>query len=229
MKYFTFLFFFLSFNHFIQAQSTNITISFSALFDNEILSYDEFNEVVFKNEHLEIETFKCYISNVELYDGTKTVYTEKNSFHLLDAADASSLELHLDGSNDVSFSSIQFNIGIDSTTNVAGAFEGDLDPTNGMYWTWQSGYINFKLEGTADICPARNHRFQFHVGGYQGEFNSLQKVKLSIANSDQIHININVDELLTPINLVENYQIMSPSEQAVEMAKLLASIFKMAI
>lgn len=226
MKYFTFLFFLLCFTNFTQAQSNDISISFLALFDNKSLSYDELNEVIFKNENLEIETFKCYISNVTLYNGTKKIYTEKNSFHLLDAADASSLELLLEDSDDVSFSSIQFNIGIDSTTNVAGAFEGDLDPTNGMYWTWQSGYINFKLEGTADICPARNHRFQFHVGGYQGEFNTLQKVELAVTNSDEIHINIHVDELLDPIDLATNYQLMSPSENAVKMAELLADIFK---
>jgi hypothetical protein len=228
MKHFIFLFFLLGFTSFIQAQSTDISISFAAIFDNKILSYDEINEVVFKNEDLEIETFKCYISNVEFYDGTKKVYTEKNSFHLLDVADASSLKLHLDGSKDVSFSSIQFNIGIDSTMNVTGAFEEDLDPTNGMYWTWQSGYINFKLEGTADICPARNNRFQFHVGGYQGEFNSLQKVVLPVDDSDEIHIYIDVDELLAPIDLATNYQLMSPNEQAVEMAELLASVFKIA-
>ena len=153
------------------------------------------------------------------------VFAEENSFHLLDISDPGSLNLDLKIPNELSFSHISFNIGIDSITSVSGVFGGDLDPGNGMYWTWQSGYINFKLEGVADDSPARNHRFQFHLGGYQAPFNALQQVKLDVADPKNITINIAIDQLFEQVNLQETYQIMSPNQQAIDMAQLVASLF----
>ena len=42
-------------------------------------------------------------------------------------------------------------LGVDSVLNYNGVHEGALDPINGMYWTWQTGYIHCKLEGKI-IC-----------------------------------------------------------------------------
>jgi hypothetical protein len=94
-----------------------------------------------------------------------------------------------------------------------------------MYWTWQSGYSNFKLEGVSDFCPARNNRFQFHLGGYQAPFNALQKVELKTLNTKRININVAIDKLLAQLNLKETYQIMSPSQKAVELSQIAANIF----
>ena len=176
-------------------------------------------------ETLQIETLKCYISEVELFNEKEMVFAEENSFHLLDAEDAGSFTIHLSVPYNISFTQIKFNIGIDSLTNVSGVFGGDLDPTNGMYWTWQSGYINLKLEGVADKCPARYNRFQFHVGGYQYPFNTLQKVKLKTSNKKDIIIKMAIDEIFQQINLEKTYQIMSLNQEAVTFSQLIPTIF----
>ena len=75
---------------------------------------------------------------------------------------------------DTEFDAIQFNLGIDSLTNVSGALGGDLDPTKGMYWTWQNGYVNFKLQGTSDLCNNPKNEFEFHLGGYLKPFNNYE-------------------------------------------------------
>ncbi|MFN4989972.1 MAG: MbnP family protein, partial [Ignavibacteria bacterium] len=36
--------------------------------------------------------------------------------------------------------------GLDSIDNVNTSFEGALDPIHGMFWTWNSGYVNCKIE-----------------------------------------------------------------------------------
>ena len=59
---------------------------------------------------------------------------------------------------------IYFQIGIDSLTNVSGDLDGDLDPALGMYWAWNSGYINMKLEGKSSSCKSVKKEFQFHIG-----------------------------------------------------------------
>ncbi|MBI1268443.1 MAG: hypothetical protein GC193_13535 [Cryomorphaceae bacterium] len=82
-----------------------------------------------------------------------------------------------------SISTVQMNelrsvyLGIDSTTNVSGALGGVLDPSLGMYWSWQSGYINAKLEGVFWKDGLRSE-FQFHLGGYANPFNSFREIKL---------------------------------------------------
>jgi hypothetical protein len=54
-----------------------------------------------------------------------------------------------------SISKITFSAGIDSLTSTAGIQKGVIDPINGMYWAWQSGYVNFKIEGKSSSCPTR--------------------------------------------------------------------------
>ena len=110
-------------------------------------------------------------------------------------------------------------MGIDSTTNVSGAMGGDLDPTKGMYWTWLSGYINFKLEGTSNICKTRHNEFQFHLGGYQHPFNSLQTVFIEISSKSTIEINIDLLKIFQQINLAQQHHIMSPEQDAMDFSE----------
>ena len=97
---------------------------------------------------------------------------EINFYQLVNAENDKSLQLDFEeiGSN-------TFYLGVDSLTNSNGAMGGDLDPTKGMYWTWQSGYINVKIEGKYSGCNTRNNKFQFHLGGYQNPFQTIQKIE----------------------------------------------------
>ncbi len=106
---------------------------------------------------MRIDALKFYISNIQFFKSGRVVFKENNSFHLIDAAQSYSETLSVADSEDIRFDEVRFSIGIDSATNTAGVLGGDLDPTKGMYWTWQSGYINFKLEGTSTICNTKNN------------------------------------------------------------------------
>lgn len=222
MKYLIYTLILFSTYAFTAEMDKGITIVFAPAFQEVPLNIGEGLEI---NDSLEIETLKCYISNFKLYDGSKVVFKEENSYHLLDASEPSSLQIELKTPSGLSYSHIEFSIGVDSFTNVSGALGGDLDPTNGMYWTWQSGYINFKLEGIATHCPARHNRFQFHVGGYQFPYATMQQVRLKVNASNEITIALAIDKLLAQIDLKEKYQIMSPNEEAVAIAKKLSELF----
>jgi len=173
---------------------------------------------------IKFETLKFYVANIQLYKNEVAVYTEQNSFHLIDVSDTSSQNIFLKLTNGISFNKIKFNLGIDSTTNVAGAMGGDLDPTKGMYWTWQSGYINFKMEGTCNTCTDSKKNFEFHLGGYQYPFNPLQKVELkTTANSFKIILDLR--KFFTAVDLKKQKHIMSPSADAVILSQQLAKCF----
>ncbi len=216
-----FSFFFWSF---IFGQTQEINISFSALFQDQKLTEEPLN----LNPGVQIEMLKFYVSNVTLLSKGKTVFTEQSSFHLIDATDnkASGFELKLPIG--LTYDQISFNVGIDSLTNVSGAMGGDLDPTKGMYWTWQSGYINFKLEGISLECPARKNKFQFHLGGYAHPYATVQNIELSIPQGDDIKIQLDLNNFFAEVELAKTYQVMQPSTLAVELSKLLPTLFSVA-
>ncbi len=211
------------------SQSKSVAqISFVPTYNNTPILLDESADEGLVFGDLTIETLKFYVSGIKLYQEEDLVFALANSFHLLDAAEPGSFDIKFECPDSIVFNYIQFNIGIDSLTNTSGALGGDLDPTKGMYWTWQSGYINFKLEGVADRSPARHHRFQFHIGGYQAPFESVQKVKLAVKNTREIEIQVAVDQWLATIDLSETYQIMSPNAAAIKMAQRLPTIYSIA-
>jgi hypothetical protein len=177
------------------------------------------------NDTIHITNLKFYISNIQLLQAKDTLWTEPNSHHLIDILSPTTTTNTLNYNG--KFDAIQFNLGIDSTTNEAGAQGKDLDPTKGMYWTWQSGYINFKLEGISKLCPTRKHQFQFHLGGYTAPNNAIQTITLPISNPTQkISLQIHLAQLFKSIDLTKQNEIMSPSQEAVVLAQLIAKAFR---
>lgn len=177
------------------------------------------------SNNLTISALKFYISNVKLLHKNQVVFTALNGFFLTDASLGNKQNIPLSIPSTCEFDAIQFDLGIDSLTNVAGVLGGNLDPTLGMYWTWQSGYINFKLEGTATVCPTRNNAFNFHLGGYQTPYNAIQTIKLTATSSQFISIQFDVEKFLHQIDLSLTNQVMSPSLVAVKLATMAAQAF----
>ena len=202
----------------LNAQKTHtFTLSFLPIWKKERLVLDK--NYVTENDTISISKLKFYISNVEFFNENKSVFSEKNSFHLIDIEKEKTLQINLQIPDNVYFTHLKINIGIDSTTQISGAMGSDLDPTNGMYWTWQSGYINFKLEGKSARCKARKNEFQFHIGGYASPFNSLQTRLFLVKEKNNLELKFDVFEFLKNINLEKTHHIMSPSLEAVEIAK----------
>jgi len=176
------------------------------------------------NDSILFETFKCYISNISFYQNDSLVFKEKNSYHLLDASEVSTLQITIPLNASIAFNSLHFNIGIDSATNTAGALGGDMDPAKGMYWTWQSGYINLKLEGKSNLCTTHKHEFNFHLGGYMFPYCACQQVVLNTGETDDIAIEFPVDKFLEKIDLSKQNSMMIPGKEALELSKTIAGL-----
>lgn len=166
---------------------------------------------------------RFYISDIALYLGDKRVYTEKDSYHLVDVSDE--VTTHFRVSAAQHFDKIVFHLGIDSATSTSGALGGDLDPGKGMFWTWQSGYINCKIEGRSNRCPTRHHDFSLHLGGYSGADLAIQEIALPVSPGD-IVINLPLDKFLEAIDLRQQHTVMSPGPGAVALSKTLAALFE---
>jgi hypothetical protein len=175
------------------------------------------------NEKYTIETLRFYVSSVEItyHDGTK--FQEKNSVHLIDLEDANSWKWNLLDSKDADVKFVSFLLGTDSLTNVSGILEGDLDPIKGMYWAWNSGYINFKVEG---FKREENSPFEFHIGGYLPPYQTVQRIELPVNTINQpMRIRLNLSQFLDQINLNEVREVMIPGPDAAALARQLSNCF----
>ncbi|MCX6182809.1 MAG: hypothetical protein NT150_12870 [Bacteroidetes bacterium] len=208
--------------HFVQAQDI-LHLKFSPEFKNAALNTDSLY-LTSKGDSIRISSFRMYISSIEVIYKNGTTFKEKNSYHLLDIDDISSFDLELPASiNNVQ--KIVFSIGVDSLASVSGALGGDLDPGKGMYWAWQSGYVNLKIEGTSPSCKTHKSEFGFHIGGYMHPFYALRTITLPVANTKEIEINIDLARFFENIDLSKSNSIMIPSKEAMKIADSCAKIF----
>ena len=172
-------------------------------------------------DSISITKLKFYISNIVMLNKEKVVYKNTGGVYLLNAED--SLNLQFDVPQNLQFNRIQFGLGIDSVTNTSGALDGALDPLMGMYWTWQSGYINFKMEGFVGNLEQEDKKFEYHLGGYSDKNNAYQLVDLSIQSlSENLQFQMPIDIIFKSIFSEKKYNIMSPSTSAVSLSKKIA-------
>ena len=202
-----------------------VRVLFRSTWGNSPLPLDSSVYATKDTSNVAITNLKYYVSGITLLHNSHLVYSEPNSVHLIDARMPSSSKVLLHIPKDVFYNRISFNLGIDSTTNVSGAMGGDLDPTKGMYWTWQSGYINFKLEGKSNACKTRNNEFHYHLGGYSYPFSSMQPIVLNIASTDSIVIEADVAAFINQYDLGTQNSVMIPGLTAVSMSRQAAAIF----
>lgn len=178
------------------------------------------------NDSIRIEDLRFYISEAQFITASGKPLAFSRHHYLCDFQQPASLQIAAPALREKNGGdALFFQIGIDSTTNSAGALGQDLDPVNGMYWSWNSGYINVKIQGTSAACPARNHQFEFHLGGYLFPNNALCTFQQPFPFSSKIEIGIELNGFFEVIDLKKEFQIMSPSKRAVELSKVFAGCF----
>lgn len=204
---------------------TNLNIEFKLIFKDEPLLLNK-KYLSDKKDTLEIVNFKFYLSNFEIEYNDNSILKEKNSVHLIDIKKPESLNLSIPVNPQKIISKIHFNIGIDSLSSVSGAMEGDLDPMNGMYWSWQSGYINLKIEGKSPSCATPKKEFQFHIGGYEYPNYAMRRITLENKKErDDIKIKVNLANLFATLSLREKNSVMSPGKEAMKIADTSIQLF----
>ena len=208
---------------FAQEKKDSLVLRLNFKFKDETLVQNK-KYISESKDTLEIETFRFYISNIKLQYSDATTFSEPNSYHLIDIENPNSFRIPIAKNSGEAISKVSFSIGIDSLASVSGAMSGDLDPTKGMYWTWQSGFINMKIEGKSSSCKTRKNAFQFHIGGYMKPNYAIRTIELKPINSN-LEINVDVAELFKSIKLAENNSIMIPGSKAMELAHKSTKMF----
>jgi hypothetical protein len=142
------------------------------------------------NEQFQVSMLKYFISNISLttVGGIKYTVPQDSSYFIIDESDPSSLTPNImipEGE----YSSIAFVLGVDSLRNTKDISQrtGVLDPAGkaaGMYWSWNSGYIFFKMEGTSSASTQVDNKFQYHIGLFGGyatpTLNNLKNISIDL-------------------------------------------------
>jgi len=119
---------------------------------------------------------------------------------------------------------LQITLGIDQKTSEQGVLGGALDPVNGMYWTWQSGYINVKLEGIHPSISTKDKHFSYHLGGYRAPFLAANTKDFSIEPAcKKVVLKLDLTPFFELASQLTTYRLMSPGQTAVRLSQTLAA------
>lgn len=212
----------------IVAQKRDSTVvAFAIKFGNKPLELQK-KYLSENRDTLEIDLFKCYVSNfhIEYADGSQ--FHNDSTAYLLDFENPKSFLIPICKKREAPVKKISFLIGVDSIASVSGALSGDLDPTKGMYWAWQSGYINMKIEGKSSSCKTRKNEFTFHIGGYLQPNCALRKIEFypKLQTNSKIPITIDTAVLFSKLQLTATNTVMIPGQKAMELADYCVEMFK---
>lgn len=183
-------------------------LNFQCNFQHDALKLDSIYELN-PGEFLSVNELKFYLSDFLFYNEEGEVLYHSDTLIFYDLEEGTSkllLSESLEGVN-----KIDFLIGLDSVKNVSGALEGPYDPLLGMYWAWNTGYINFKLKGTSNFILNSKSDFEFHIGGYSAPYCTFQKCTLWVKGAT---FYLELDSLLQSWNLKELNHLMVPGERA---------------
>ena len=167
------------------ATSNEMHFMFEDYFGDKELVLNTGTYTNLQNEQLNVTTFNYWITNIKLIKADGTEFTEQESYRLLRANKPATHHFHIKDVPAGTYTGVKFIIGVDIPRNTAGAQTGELDPTvNGdMYWSWQTGYIQAKLEGTSPVSPMADKSFMYHIGGIQAGNETPREVTLNIPNN----------------------------------------------
>lgn len=177
-------------------------------------------KVQFKNDTswIQIDELKFYIQYSPFFSDEKI--NGGSVIHLIDVNDSLTYQLPFTEDGAHSNSMFQFAIGIDSVSTMQTQFSGALDPSLGMYWAWNTGYIHLKLEGKSNLSIQRNNEFQLHIGGYSLKNNTQRwlETKLKIVDGKPNLIFDLTKFVLETVNFQKSPMIMIPGIEAVQIA-----------
>ena len=175
--------------------------------------------------HFDIDKVSVIMGDWSILAGNDTIYHDHRYqvYPFIDGSKENEFLIEINPIDLSRITSISFQLGVDSLTHYQELGCCGLEPNNDMYWTWQSGFIGFKLEGTDHF----KNKWKYHLGGFQWPFRADQKLDFSSPKTGDNHYQITLhlsETLFTQMNQ-SDFKVMSPSQQSNAWMKLMANSF----
>jgi len=173
----------------------NLTLQFDNVAGNKDLVLNSGDYTNSSGEVLNVSQLQYFVSNIRFTGPNGKVFTVKqeDSYFLIQEHEPATQTVKVKVPPG-EYNKVTFMLGVDSLRNTMAIDKrkGVLDPSssmdNGMYWSWNSGYIFFKMEGTSNAAPedpTGNRRFRYHIGGFGGysapTINNIKSVTLDLS------------------------------------------------
>ena len=161
------------------------------------------------------------IDNLRWYVSLPPAGKKGSKAWLLDLADSSSLDQQM--SRPVN-NKISLLFGVDSAIQVGGVGTGALDPLRGMYWTWQTGYVQWKMEGAIRVDGVESP-LELHLGGFDGATKSQTMLSdcLVYPTTNSVIAQWDLSPFIAQILDQKKYGVMSPSPIARDYCRIIAN------
>jgi hypothetical protein len=173
-------------------------------------------------EEYSVNRFKYYLSNIRLIKPDSSRYYLPETYWLMDAENPLSLLNKLNKVAAGKYIGMEFMIGVDSATLAKGVQGGALDPSNGMVWSWTTGYVFVKMEGRCPLAGS-DSSFSYHISGYH-DYDGTNSLRWSTVyfNGETIEVN---KSLNTQIQIKTDVQefFKNPSDWSISDAPVVTS------
>ncbi|MCE3260544.1 MAG: hypothetical protein K0S12_2185 [Bacteroidetes bacterium] len=166
-----------------------------------------------KGDTFKVTKFNYYISNIVFTKTDNTIYSEPGSYHLIKHSSSTTTLLTIGNIPKGTYKSVSFMLGVDSAANCSGAQPGDLAPTiaSDMFWAWSTGYIMFKLEGSAPKSGNTTKALEYHIGGYGGTYKTQRpftillssNIDVNASAAPKVNFKVNVNEFFKSPTLID--------------------------
>ena len=211
--------------------TNTVKIEFDNRFAAAELSLSNTQAINASGEVYTVSTLNYFVSHVVLKSETGGTVSFPNQYFLIKESDVGTQLIELPEVPSADYTELSFNIGVDSLKSVSdvGSRTGVLDVASygndNMYWSWNMGYIFFKMEGNSpDVDLKGKDKFEFHIGGFGGKEGptpnniknvvlSLDHVKVSQRTSPEIHVIFDVSKVMdggNTLKLTESPMIHNP-------------------
>ena len=146
----------------ITKKGGSVILNIDNVIGSQNLEFDKTYSIA-SGEKYTIKKLKYYLSNIQFMksDGSVTTLQQDSSYFLVDESNSTSMILSLPQVEIGKYLAIRFMIGVDSAKSMAPLEKrrGVLDMSGlgqDMYWTWNQGYIFFKMEGIYTDFSGKN-------------------------------------------------------------------------
>lgn len=223
--HFSFLHILLVFNLF---QTENTQIKFDFYWGNEVFELEK--PFLLANDTVYFSKLQFYVSNIHfLQKKNKKISQTTPKLISFDTEKSQNIIALPKKINLQNLENIIFSIGLDENTNTSqNPQKLDLDPQKGMFWTWESGYIFWKMEGYFFEKNNQKKGIIYHLGRKE----CYQTINIKIENVEKyfsnniIHIKFDVQKIWEHQSLKSYPNSVMIGESATKIAQKIKNIFQ---
>lgn len=251
------IYIFVSFLLFISCKKDDVQLSptgqiildFDPKFGDQAFDFDV-DFTLNNGENIRFSEFKYFISNIEFVKDDVVTYRvpTDETYFLINNKKVDSRKLLLSDIPVDEYTEIRFIVGVDSLMNTKDISDrpSALDvagTAEGMYWSWNSGYIFMIVEGSHQLADSSTQALKYHVGGFGGyntpTINNIKPVSVNRANFapipvrndkvSDVHIMVDLKKMFeqpTPFSVKEHHTVML-SEFSKTVANNYATMFRL--